>query len=251
MNAPPLFQAPPGAVEVDATVVQRWLTAGEAILVDVRETAEYEMEHIPGAVLCPMSVFDPARFPRIAEKRLVLHCAVGKRSANAAHRLTEAGYRTVYNLRAGIRGWKEAGFATGVTPPIDGMPALPLLEMGESSSSPSSHSATMLLAPVVPSLPAGVHPGRILSEEFLKPLKIRMGELSRATGIPIRRVGQMARGERRIDAEAGLRLARYFCTADDFWLRLQTDHDLEEARRTAGEQIAREVKPRATARTSA
>ena len=41
--------------EADAATVRRWLDAGEILLVDVRETAEHEQEHIPGAVLCPCS----------------------------------------------------------------------------------------------------------------------------------------------------------------------------------------------------
>lgn len=252
MNAQFPFRTPLGAVEVDANVVQRWMTADEAILVDVRETAEYEMEHIPGAVLYPMSVFDPIRFPRIAEKRLVLHCAVGKRSAAAAQRLITAGYPTVYNLRAGIRGWREAGFATGTTPPIDdGSPTLPLIALAVSALPAQTVVDSSLRAPTAPSLPPGIHPGRILREEFLKPLRLGIGELSRLTGIPGRRVGQMVRGERRIDAESALRLARYFCTSDDFWLRLQSDHDLTEARRMAGTQIARDVTPRTSAKATA
>lgn len=250
MNAPLPFRPPLGAVEVDANVVHRWMAADEAILVDVRETSEYEMEHIPGAVLCPMSVFDPTRFPRIAEKRLVLHCAVGKRSAAAAQRLIAAGYPTVYNLRAGIRGWRDAGFATGTTPPIDGSPALPLISLANGTLPAQTAADSSPRAPSAPSLPSGIHPGRVLRDEFLKPLRLRIGELSQVTGIPVRRVGQMVRGERRIDAESALRLARYFCTADDFWLRLQSDHDLAEARRVAGAQIARDVTPRTSSTTA-
>ena len=67
--------------EADALTVRGWLKAGEIVLVDVRETAEYEQEHIPGSVLCPLSVFDAELFPEIPEKNVVLHCAIGKRSA--------------------------------------------------------------------------------------------------------------------------------------------------------------------------
>ena len=53
-------------------------------------------------------------------------------------------------------------------------------------------------------------------------------------------------GEGVSDVGVSLRLARYFCTAADFWVRLQIDHDLEQARHKVGEQIRREVMPRCT-----
>ena len=75
------------AIEVDADTVNSWLDGQQAVLVDVRETTEYEQEHIPGSVLVPLSVLDPERFPWITAKKLVFHCAVGKRSAAAAKQL--------------------------------------------------------------------------------------------------------------------------------------------------------------------
>ena len=51
------------AEEVDAETVNRWLDDHKAVLVDVRETTEYEQEHIPGSVLVPLSVFDADLFP--------------------------------------------------------------------------------------------------------------------------------------------------------------------------------------------
>ncbi|NQU56784.1 MAG: rhodanese-like domain-containing protein, partial [Rhodospirillales bacterium] len=66
--------------EADVETVARWLANGEALLVDVRETSEFEQEHIPGAMLVPLSMLDADTFPRITIKKLVLHCAIGKRS---------------------------------------------------------------------------------------------------------------------------------------------------------------------------
>ena len=51
-----------GFYEVEARLVKLWLEAGEILLVDVRETVEYEQEHIAGSVLCPLSVFNPDLF---------------------------------------------------------------------------------------------------------------------------------------------------------------------------------------------
>ena len=59
--------------EVNVRTIAEWLGSGEALLVDVRETSEFEQEHIPGAMLVPLSMLNPETFPRIKIKKLVLH----------------------------------------------------------------------------------------------------------------------------------------------------------------------------------
>ena len=98
--------------EVEATTLKVWMERGEATLIDVREPPEYATEHIPGARLLPLSTFDPARVPQEAGKKVVLHCVMGMRSAQAGQKLLDAGYTTVYNFRGGIQAWKEAGHTT-------------------------------------------------------------------------------------------------------------------------------------------
>jgi len=110
--APKSISKPLDVPEADARTVQRWLDAGEILLVDVRETAEYEQENIPGSVLCPLSMFDSDLFPKIPEKIVVLHCAIGKRSAAAAKQLLATGHSRIINLEGGIKAWKEAGCPT-------------------------------------------------------------------------------------------------------------------------------------------
>ena len=58
------------------------------LLVDVRETKEYDLEHIAGALLMPLSSLEADLFPAVTDKPLVLHCAIGKRSAAAARMLS-------------------------------------------------------------------------------------------------------------------------------------------------------------------
>jgi rhodanese-related sulfurtransferase len=82
------------------------------LLIDVREPSEYAAEHIPDAQLLPLSTFDPARVPQEAGKKVVLHCVMGMRSAQAGQKLLDAGVTTVYNFRGGVQAWKEAGYAT-------------------------------------------------------------------------------------------------------------------------------------------
>ena len=73
-----------------------------------------------------------------------------------------------------------------------------------------------------------IHPGEILQEEFLSPLKITAYKLSKDIGIPQTRTWGILKGNRRITADTALRLSRYFSNSPKFWLGLQDDYDLEE-----------------------
>src|SRR5674476_229480 len=74
-----------------------------------------------------------------------------------------------------------------------------------------------------------IHPGEILSEEFLKPMNISAYKLSKDIGIPQTRTSAILKGVRAITADTALRLSLYFGTSPKFWLGLQDDFDLEEA----------------------
>jgi addiction module HigA family antidote len=73
-----------------------------------------------------------------------------------------------------------------------------------------------------------IHPGEILNEEFLIPLKISAYRLSKDIGIPQTRISEIIKGNRRITADTALRLSKYFGNSAKFWLGLQNDFDLEE-----------------------
>lgn len=75
---------------------------------------------------------------------------------------------------------------------------------------------------------ANIHPGEVLLEEFLKPLKISAYKVSKDLGIPQTRISQIIKGKRRITADTALRLSYYFGTTPKFWLGLQNDYDIEE-----------------------
>lgn len=90
------------------------------------------------------------------------------------------------------------------------------------------------------SLP-NIHPGEVLREEFLAPLGLSQNRLARALRVPPRRINEIVLGKRAISADTALRLARLFGTSERFWLGLQMDYDLEEARRKAGDRIDAEV----------
>jgi addiction module HigA family antidote len=72
-----------------------------------------------------------------------------------------------------------------------------------------------------------IHPGEILLEEFLIPLKISAYRLSKDINIPQTRISEILKGKRRITADTALRLSNYFGNSAKFWLGLQDDFDLE------------------------
>lgn len=88
-----------------------------------------------------------------------------------------------------------------------------------------------------------IHPGEVLSEEFLKPLSISAYRLSKDIGIPQTRISAILKGKRRITADTALRLSKYFGNSAKFWLGLQDDFDLEEEL-AANEQAIRNIKKR-------
>jgi addiction module HigA family antidote len=92
-----------------------------------------------------------------------------------------------------------------------------------------------------------VHPGRILKEDPLEPLGMSVNQLAGALRVPANRLNQVVNGKRAITPDTLLRLARYFGFSPEFWLNLQTQYDLELARRLSMEKTAREVAPRQAA----
>ena len=90
---------------------------------------------------------------------------------------------------------------------------------------------------------ATIHPGEILETEFLEPLRITRYRLAKETGLSATRVGQICAGQRAISVETALRLARYFGNSPQFWINLQSEHDLRVARQSLRRRIEREVTP--------
>ncbi len=87
------------------------------------------------------------------------------------------------------------------------------------------------------------HPGEVLREEFMTPLGVSRNKLSREAGLPLSAVSAIAAGRRAVTAETALRLARYFGTSAQFWLNLQSVHDLAAAQVAVGDAITRHVQP--------
>ncbi|WP_414473775.1 rhodanese-like domain-containing protein [Microvirga sp. M2] len=97
----------PGIVDLDRDDIRKGLQDGSILLVDVREPHEYAAGHIPGAILHPLSSFDPASLPK--DKRIVFSCAAGVRSARALEYAQAAGLDIREHYKGGFKDWAAAG----------------------------------------------------------------------------------------------------------------------------------------------
>ena len=86
-----------------------------------------------------------------------------------------------------------------------------------------------------------IHPGKILSHEFLNGLGITSYALAKAIGVPTNRVTGIVNGDRSISADTALRLAQFFGNSPQFWMNLQMHYDLEVADRQFGRRIRRDI----------
>jgi rhodanese-related sulfurtransferase len=86
---------------------------GGVELIDVREPGEYDAERIQGAMLFPLSTFDPHALPKNVD--IIFQCGTGKRSAMAVAKAQAAGLTHTAHLTGGIQAWKGAGLPTLVS----------------------------------------------------------------------------------------------------------------------------------------
>jgi addiction module HigA family antidote len=74
------------------------------------------------------------------------------------------------------------------------------------------------------------HPGKILLSEFIEPLGLSARALAAILDVPPNRLTELIKGRRGVTADTALRLSRYFGTTPEFWMNLQSAHDLSLAR---------------------
>ena len=90
--------------------INAWREQDQAVIVDVREENEWDEAHIPGAILMPLSTFDPAGIPETHGKHLVFHCRSGRRCGMAAEKAVAAGFKgTIERMAGGFLAWSAAG----------------------------------------------------------------------------------------------------------------------------------------------
>ncbi|RXK85008.1 addiction module antidote protein, HigA family [Chlorobaculum sp. 24CR] len=86
-----------------------------------------------------------------------------------------------------------------------------------------------------------LHPGEILSEEFLTPMQLSSTTVAEGLNLPETEIEDILQGKRNIDADTAWRLARFFGNSAQFWFGMQMQYDLERAYEEHGEAIQREV----------
>ena len=90
-----------------------------------------------------------------------------------------------------------------------------------------------------------IHPGEILLEEFLHPMKISQYRIAKDISVPQRRISEIVHGKRSITADTALRFGRYFGMEAQFWLNLQSRYDLQKAEAGLAKRLDKEVIPHA------
>ena len=91
------------------------------------------------------------------------------------------------------------------------------------------------------------HPGEILFEEFIKPLKLSQYRIAKSINVPPRRINEIIHGQRAITADTALRFGKYFGNSPQFWMNLQTWYDLEIEKDKILEKLNRDIHPYKTA----
>lgn len=87
-----------------------------------------------------------------------------------------------------------------------------------------------------------IHPGEILLEEFLKPLKISQYRLAKDINVPARRINEIVHGIRAISPDTALRLSKYFGLSERYWLNIQTRYDLDVEKSRLKDRLDQEVR---------
>jgi rhodanese-related sulfurtransferase len=106
----PLFRRSTGGPWVNTAEATHLINREDAMVVDVREPAEYGAGHILGAKNVPLSrVGDAAELAKRKEKPLIVYCDSGDRASKALALLKKKGFTRVVNLSGGLGGWQQAG----------------------------------------------------------------------------------------------------------------------------------------------
>jgi addiction module HigA family antidote len=82
-----------------------------------------------------------------------------------------------------------------------------------------------------------IHPGEILREEFLKPMKLSAYEVAKRLHVPAPRINDVVLEKRGISADTAVRLARFFGTTEQFWMNLQSSYDLRRTHSVIRKQL--------------
>lgn len=105
----PMLQGRAAGPSLDTLGATRLINDTHAIVLDVREPAEFAAGHLPNARNIPIAELDKRAGELAAGKPVLVCCASGSRSGRAAAVLRKAGHEQVFNLAGGIQAWRQAG----------------------------------------------------------------------------------------------------------------------------------------------
>src|SRR6266853_6255405 len=86
-----------------------------------------------------------------------------------------------------------------------------------------------------------IHPGEILREEFLKPMKLTAYALAKVIRVPVPRVNEIVLERRGITADTAVRLSRFFGTTPEFWMNAQSFYEVRRAQNELAPELSRIV----------
>jgi rhodanese-related sulfurtransferase len=107
----PLMRRGAGGPSVNTLEATQLINRQDALVVDVREQAEYAQSHVLNARLLPLSQIEAkiGDIEKFKDKPVILYCATGNRSSAAASVLRKGGFSNVFNLSGGFAAWQQAG----------------------------------------------------------------------------------------------------------------------------------------------
>jgi addiction module HigA family antidote len=79
---------------------------------------------------------------------------------------------------------------------------------------------------MLPTHRVATHPGTVLLEDFIQPSGLTQADLAKKLKISKNRLNELVRGKRGVTPETAWKLAKFFHTSPEFWMNLQTAHDL-------------------------
>lgn len=105
------WQARAGGASVSPMQATLMINREDAVMVDVREAAEYNGGHIPNSRHIPLSQLGKRlhELEKFKQTALIVNCASGGRSSSACSVLRKAGFAKVFNLSGGVSAWDQAG----------------------------------------------------------------------------------------------------------------------------------------------
>lgn len=103
----------PAFQTIDAKTAKSMLDKKEAVIIDVREPAEFSAEHIPGATLLPLGTIKKEDLEKFSDKKIIIHCKLGKRGSMACEKLAASNPSLqLYNIEGGITAWAQESLPT-------------------------------------------------------------------------------------------------------------------------------------------